>query len=119
MLRITTEENGTLTKFRLEGRLKGAWVTELEHCWRYARSTRPETEYAVELSDVDFVDESGSALLRSMVAQGATLLTNGNFFVACLVEEILHGRAAQVQELSLDQTRQSLAVPVATDEPQG
>jgi ABC-type transporter Mla MlaB component len=119
MLRITTEKNGTLTKFRLEGRLKGAWVTELEHCWTYARSTRPETEYAVELSDVDFVDESGRALLSSMTRQGVTLLTNGNFFIACLVEEILHGRAAQVQELSLDQTRHSLAAPVVTDELQG
>jgi hypothetical protein len=119
MLRITTEKNGTLTKFRLEGKLKGAWVTELEHCWAYARSTRPETEYSVELGDVDFVDESGRALLSSMVAQGVTLLTNGNFLIACLVEEILHGPTAQVQELSLDQKRHSLAAAVATDKLQG
>lgn len=119
MLRITTEENGTLTTFRLEGKLKGAWVTELEHCWNYARSTRPETKYLVELSDVDFVDESGRTLLSSMVAQGVTLLTNGNFFVACLVEEILHGLTAQVQEFDLDQTRQLSEASVATDGLQG
>lgn len=119
MLRITTEENGTLTTFRLEGKLKGAWVTELEHCWSYARSTRPETKYLVELSDVDFVDESGRTLLSSMVAQGVTLLTNGNFFVACLVEEILHGLTAQVQEFDLDQTRQLSEASVAADELQG
>ena len=32
MLRITVQENGQLTRFRLEGKLKGDWVRELERC---------------------------------------------------------------------------------------
>ena len=111
MLRITTEKNGTLINFRLEGKLKGAWVTELEHCWNYARSTLPETKYLVDLTNVDFVDESGRTLLSSMVAQRVTLLTNGNFFIASLVEEILHGPTAQVEEFDLEQTWQLSEAP--------
>jgi hypothetical protein len=49
------------------------------------------------------VDESGRALLSSMVAQGVTLLTNGNFFIACLVEEIVHGPTAQVNSACIGQ----------------
>jgi hypothetical protein len=35
-LRITVEENGSLTEFQLEGKLKGEWVRELERCSIYA-----------------------------------------------------------------------------------
>ena len=34
MLRITTNDNPPVLTFRLEGRLEGAWVRELEQCWR-------------------------------------------------------------------------------------
>jgi len=71
MLRITVQDSGEITRFRLEGKLKGDWVRELERCWIHIRDVRPEMPLIVELSDVSFVDESGRSLLSRMVSQGA------------------------------------------------
>lgn len=66
MLRITqtdTAEGGTT--LRLEGRLAGPWVLELreiaEEC--LARSQRVQ----LDLTEVTFVDQGGTALLRELV----------------------------------------------------
>ncbi|HXJ87849.1 MAG TPA: hypothetical protein VMS18_13590 [Candidatus Binatia bacterium] len=91
MLRITAEENGGMTRFRLEGKLKGDWVRELERCWIQARNEHPEIQFLVELSHVDYVDESGRDLLSCMVYQGAGLEARNNLMSASLVEEIVHG----------------------------
>lgn len=70
MLRITVQENGSLTRFWLEGKLKGDWVREVERCWSTARNAHPEIQLFVELSNVTFVDEMGRALLSRMAFQG-------------------------------------------------
>jgi hypothetical protein len=97
MLRISTEENGQLTRFRLEGKLKGDWVRELERCWVAARNSHLETLLVVELSNVDHVDESGRDLLSRMVFQGARLEAHNNLMSASLVDEIVHS-PAQLKE---------------------
>jgi len=66
MLRITIEETGELTRLRLDGKLKNNWVRELVHCWASSSNTGPEKHLAVELSNVDFIDEKGRALLSCM-----------------------------------------------------
>ena len=33
MLRITADDKPRVLSFRLEGRLEGPWVRELEKCW--------------------------------------------------------------------------------------
>jgi len=95
MLRITTAENDGLTRFRLEGKLKGDWVRELEHCWISASNGDPERQFSIELSNVDFVDESGRALLGRMVSHGARLEAQSNLMMSLPVEEIVHGPSAQ------------------------
>ena len=77
MLRITVEEKGRFTRFRLEGKLTSYWVKELERCWICARNLGPETRFEVDLSGVSFVDDKGKALLESMVSEGAQLVADG------------------------------------------
>ena len=84
MLRITcTQGHDSVLSLRLEGKLLGPWVTEL------ARSCNelpcPPNRLHLDLSAVTFVDGSGAALLRDLLARGATL-------AACsgLVAELLH-----------------------------
>lgn len=89
MLRITTEESYSLTTFRLEGKLKGDWVQELEQCWTHARSAFPEMQFSIDLNNVEFVDESGNALLTRMVSHGASLEANSNLMMLLLVEKIV------------------------------
>lgn len=91
MLRITTDETGTQTRFRLEGRLKGDWVRELERCWTHARKLGPAQRFCIDLSHVDFVDERGNALLQLMASQAVELVADGNLMMSPLIEEIVNG----------------------------
>ena len=84
MLKIThTQGLDSVLTFHLEGKLLGPWVTEL------ARSCNelpcPPNRLRLDLSAVTFVDGPGVALLRGLLARGATL-------AACtgLVAELLH-----------------------------
>jgi hypothetical protein len=41
MLRITADLDSDPIVLKVEGKLKGPWVTELEHCWQSTRATCP------------------------------------------------------------------------------
>jgi anti-anti-sigma regulatory factor len=77
MLRITTHDEPRVVTFRLEGRLEGPWVRELERCWCSALgSSAGKTSVRVDLSGVTFIDAEGTWHLAAMHAQGAE-------FIAC------------------------------------
>lgn len=94
MLRITVLQNGQLTRFRLEGKLKGDWVRDLERCWIQARNEHPEVQFLVELSHVDYVDDDGRQLLNRMISERVMLEAHNNLMSASLVDEIMHSPAA-------------------------
>jgi anti-anti-sigma regulatory factor len=75
MLRITTEENSDTVRLKLEGKLKGTWVSEMERCWR---SAAPERNKAliVDLTEVEYVDTAGRYLLALMHAHGAGFIAD-------------------------------------------
>lgn len=70
MLRITSQECAETVCLKLEGMVKGAWVPEIEKCWRQASSNRSKA-LVVDLTDVEFVDAAGKYLLALMHAHGA------------------------------------------------
>ena len=72
MLRITVDEGDSAIHLKLEGRLTGAWVTELERCWRPYSDGFPRRRLVVDLSSTDFVDLAGKYLLALMHQRGAT-----------------------------------------------
>ncbi len=73
MLRITTEEEGDVTRFRLEGKLIGDWVRELERCWICVKHVDPSRRFVVDLNDVSFVDAKGKVLLETMIEEHVEL----------------------------------------------
>lgn len=73
MLRITIEEQVQFTRLRLEGKLTGDWVTELERTWIRSKGSDPAKCFKVDLSGVGFVDEKGKALLAQLISDGAQL----------------------------------------------
>jgi ABC-type transporter Mla MlaB component len=84
MLRITYNlGHDSVLTLHLEGKLLGPWVTEL------ARSRNqlpcPPNRVRLDLSAVTFVDGHGVALLRDLLARGATLAAYSR-----LVAELLH-----------------------------
>ena len=88
MLKITTRTDATRTIFELEGRLTGAWVRELEDCWRKVANS--DRRVRVMVCEVTFIDGKGKALLAKMHQHGAELVAEGCMNKG-IVEEIIRG----------------------------
>jgi len=89
MLRITIDKNSRATTLRLEGRLTGPWVDELERTWRSLTADPADGRVSVDLTDVTFVGEEGKKLLEAMYGEGAKLKASG-CVTRRIVEEIEH-----------------------------
>jgi anti-anti-sigma regulatory factor len=74
MLKITLHDSATELRLKLEGRLSGPWVQELEQLWKTASSTTHCRKTVLDLGEVDFVDPAGEALLAQMHAEGVELV---------------------------------------------
>lgn len=82
MLRITIEEKPGRAVFRLEGKLTGEWVDELERCWLSSKARAGLMRSRIDLTGVSFVDEKGQALLERLVVQGAELVAHSPLMIA-------------------------------------
>jgi anti-anti-sigma regulatory factor len=97
MLKITLHDSAGELRFRLEGRLSGAWVGELRQCWLTAQSTTQRRKTVLDLGEVDYVDAGGQALLAEMSQQGVQLKA-----ITPLIREVVQeiergGRCATVE----------------------
>jgi anti-anti-sigma regulatory factor len=88
MLKITTLTNAESTALKLEGRLAGPWVQELDRCWNSIVSTAKNHTLSVDLSAVTYVDSDGKGLLKKIHRQGARLVASG-CLTSCIVNEIM------------------------------
>ena len=87
MLRITRNDAIDGITLRLEGRLAGAWVVEMEDSWRVALSDLQGRPLRVDLGGVDCVDTAGKYLLALMHKAGAGFTASG-CLMAALVQEV-------------------------------
>jgi len=92
MLRITIMEEHDVATIRLEGKLVGPWVEELERCWNTAMTGWRNSQLLVDLNMVTFVDASGRALLTKMHNAGARLMGRG-ILTTYILEQIGHCQA--------------------------
>ena len=69
MLKITFKETPESTKIKLEGKLSGPWVEELERSWM-EYSSRASENVIIDLSGVTYIDPEGKRLLARMVDKG-------------------------------------------------
>jgi anti-anti-sigma regulatory factor len=84
MLKITTLRENNRTILKLEGRLAGPWVQEVESCCVQG------SDLSVDMSAVTYVDSEGKHLLKKLYQRGAKLIASG-CMTNCLVHEIAHG----------------------------
>jgi len=89
MLKITVDNTMNAATLKLEGRLAGPWVSELERSWRAVKDDSRDKPVMVDLCEVTFVDAEGRKLLSWMYEQGARLRTFG-CLAKGIVEEIMH-----------------------------
>jgi len=94
MLKITTANSINAATLKLEGRLAGPWVSELERSWRAVKDGSRDKPVLVDLCEVAFVDAEGRKLLSRMYEQGARLRTFG-CMAKGIVDEIVqeHSRS--------------------------
>jgi hypothetical protein len=85
MLRITVQDDGTVWRLHLAGRLASVWVGETENIWHSAQPCGKQIE--VDMREVTGIDEAGRCLLRAMNHAGARLIAKGVAMEA-LVQEI-------------------------------
>ena len=88
MLRITTTDNPRVLTLRLEGRLEGPWVQELEKCWKSNLSSTTKPSLRVDLTDVTFIDAAGKDRLAAMHRQGAEFIAD-DLMTKAIVAEIV------------------------------
>ena len=92
MLRITAHERPRVLSFRLEGRLEGPWVEELEKCWRGMVDRAGTPALRIDLKGVTFVDAAGKAQLAAMRRQGAEFSADDCLTKSIVSEIVEDGR---------------------------
>ena len=97
MIRITAQQESSITRLFLEGKLAGRCVDELDKCWQ----TCPSGEIAllVDLTNVGFVDEHGKELLARMHNKGIKLFSK-SLMTKCLIEEIENTPSSSGDQIS-------------------
>ncbi len=84
MLRITTNHLDQATRiFKLEGKLLGPWIGELESAC--SKSQVSPDRVRLDLHGLTFVDTEGARFLASLIRDGARVIACSGF-----VAEILH-----------------------------
>jgi len=85
MIRITAQQESSVTRLFLEGKLSGPCVDELDKCWQTCAPG--EVALLVDLTNVSFVDEHGKELLGRMHNRGIKLFSR-SVMTKGLIEEI-------------------------------
>ncbi len=99
MLRITVEDHENALAIRVEGKLRGPWVAELEHCWKGARHQADGKPIRADLTNVSFVDDAAKSLLGRMLQDGVELDATGPMMphiVAEIAADLGSGRKPRV-----------------------
>ncbi|MGA2133854.1 MAG: TolC family protein [Bryobacteraceae bacterium] len=87
MLRITIQESARSTTLKLEGKLTGPWVRELERTWRATAAGSPSSGLIIDLADVGYIDCAGRDLLTHMHQSGAELVARSPLN-QCIIDQI-------------------------------
>jgi hypothetical protein len=77
MLRITVRHSPSEVRLELEGNVAGAWVCELEDCWRSVNSMLDGRSLCLDLSAGEQVDKAGRYLLALLRRHGVQLIASG------------------------------------------
>src|ERR1700694_1436647 len=95
VLRVTSLEMNGSSVLKLEGKVSGPWVDELQHCWSGVAQQKERTavKVKVDLRGVSYLDNRGRDLLLHMEREGAALV-EGSDFVRQLLKAGTPGRNA-------------------------
>ncbi len=84
MLKITVDTGKTHIRVKLEGRLAGDWVRQLENVWHSIQVMNHSVETQVDLQGVTYVDVCARQLLRRIHQEGGVFIAHG-----CMIKVII------------------------------
>ena len=90
-MRITVDDNPRVLTFRLEGRLEGVWIQELEACLESSLARPSDSTVRVDLTGVTFVDAAGKRSLSDIHKRGAQFVA-ADCLTKAIVEEVTAAR---------------------------
>jgi hypothetical protein len=79
VLRVTTITAKGSSVLKLEGKLGGPWVDELQTCWKDVAADHHRNAIKIDLRGVSYVDHRGRNLLLRMEREGAALAECSDF----------------------------------------
>lgn len=89
MMKITFCNSSETPVLKVEGKLAGPWVDELEKTWRAVQPALNAVPLQVDLCAVTHVDEGGKHLLQQMHKAGVELIGDG-IMTRYIIEKIKH-----------------------------
>jgi hypothetical protein len=89
MMKITFCNSSESAVLKVEGKLAGPWVDELERTWHSLNGTQISGHLQVDLCAVTYVDEEGKRLLQEMHKAGVDLVGDG-IMTRYIIEKIKH-----------------------------
>jgi hypothetical protein len=93
MLRVITRRLGDGYTLDLHGTLGGEWVAALEQHWRSILNDVPSARVTLVLSNIDFIDADGEALLQRMANRHVEFVVSG-----CLNRYVIDSLKPAVRE---------------------
>lgn len=98
-LRITVEENAETMVLKLEGRLAGLWVAELDRLWAQKSAARGARRLALDLRETTYADNKGIETLRTIYRETGADLRTGSPWTQYLAEEVQRTKAEKDEEV--------------------
>ncbi|MBW8870493.1 MAG: hypothetical protein JF563_06925 [Acidobacteriales bacterium] len=82
----------------LEGRVAGAWASELDRVWGEAAPLLQSKKLVIDLHNVTYADATGKQVLRSIYAQTHAELVATTPWTQFLAEEVTAEKTAVLEE---------------------
>jgi hypothetical protein len=97
-LRITVQENAQAATIKLEGRIAGPWVAELDRVWVETAPQLAFKNLSIDLRDVTYADGAGKQALRGIFAQTGAEMVYSTPWTEFLAEQITRESAQPGEE---------------------
>jgi anti-anti-sigma regulatory factor len=88
MLRITVEQNSDSMTLKLEGRVAGPWVAELNRLWEETAPQLQKRRLSLDLRETTYADAGGIQVLKAIYSQTGASILAGTPWTRYLAEEV-------------------------------
>lgn len=95
-LRITFEENAETMVVKLEGRIVGPWVAELDRAWAQTSTSVATRRVSLDLRETTYADAGGIRVLRAIYSQTEAAILTSTPWTQYLAAEVTRKNDHQV-----------------------